>query len=431
MNQPPKIKIGKWSRPVKGANGKPAKVKRHTVNFRCPETGKKRRLSFKTKAQAEAHREVLRAEFAGDNYFNPNTNPTVSEVADHWLEAKRGTIKPQTVKSYKCHLVPIVGPLLQGTAQERGLHAITGDKPHRDAKLLLMLGDYKVSELTSAQLRRWHSLVREECGAFTSIRCMSFLKSILALAEEDFGVRTCKIPSNLPRRKHKPKKEILSPDEVAMLIAYAQIDKAKGIYYAFPFLTGVRVSEQLALRWADFDLDAGIISIRRVQERNGSTTDTTKTEAGTREVPLSATLRAMLMEWRLRRPRIDGELYRVFPSLGPPQQWPLPRVGGSGPLLYGNYRKRYWAPCLKAAGVKHVGHHSARHSFVSTLQAQGVEVELVAKLAGHSNPAVTLGHYTQAVRGGAEAVALLDRAYQGGVTHLAHSKMDLYLDQPN
>jgi len=59
-----------------------------------------------------------------------------------------------------------------------------------------------------------------------------------------------------------------------------------------------------------------------------------------------------------------------------------------------------------------VTHHSARHSFVSVLQAQGVEVGLVAKLAGHANPAVTLGHYTQAVRGGAEAVAKLDAVYE-------------------
>ena len=29
---------------------------------------------------------------------------------------------------------------------------------------------------------------------------------------ERFGVRTCKIPSNLARRKSKPKKEILTPD---------------------------------------------------------------------------------------------------------------------------------------------------------------------------------------------------------------------------
>jgi integrase len=94
-----------------------------------------------------------------------------------------------------------------------------------------------------------------------------------------------------------------------------------------------------------------------------------------------------------------------------PQQWPLPRIGGGGPLLYSNFLKRYWRPAFKLAGIRYVTHHSARHSFVSTLQAQGVEVGLVAKLAGHANPAVTLGHYTQAVRGGADALAVLDRAY--------------------
>ena len=121
----------------------------------------------------------------------------------------------------------------------------------------------------------------------------------------------------------------------------------------------------------------------------------------------------MLLEWRLICPRLDGALYRVFPGPGVTRQWPLPRIGGGGPVLYSNFLKRYWKPAFNASGIRYVTHHSARHSFVSTLQAQGVEVGLVAKLAGHANPAVTLGHYTQAVRGGAEALAMLDRAYQG------------------
>jgi hypothetical protein len=45
------------------------------------------------------------------------------------------------------------------------------------------------------------------------------------------------------------------------------------------------------------------------------------------------------------------------------------------------------------------------------MQAQGIEVGLVARLAGHANPTVTLGHYTQAVRGGEEAVKALQAAY--------------------
>ena len=367
----PNISIIIWNRRRKTADGKISRQKRYAASWTCPETGRKRRISFATKAKAEAYRDALVGTFGGERYFNPHTNPTLREVVDHWLEAKRGGVKAQTIRGYRPLLKTITGPLLQGTPQERVHYALTGEKPHRESKLLLML------------------------------------------AEEDFGVRVCAMPTNLAKRKSKPKKEILSPDEVAALIALAKADPERGIFYAFPFLTGVRVSEQLGLLWSDIDLDRNIITICRVQERDGTTTETTKTEAGARDIPISATLRSLLLAWRLVCPRLDGALYRVFPGPGVPQQWPLPRLGGGGPVLYSNFLKRYWKPAFKASGIRYVTHHSARHSFVSVLQAQGVEVGLVAKLAGHASAAVTLGHYTQAVRGGADALALLDRAYQG------------------
>lgn len=80
-------------------------------------------------------------------------------------------------------------------------------------------------------------------------------------------------------------------------------------------------------------------------------------------------------------------------------------------MLYSNFRSRIWATALKRLGFPSVTPHSARHNFISTLQAQGVEIGLVAKLAGHANANVTLGHYTQAVRGGENALAALERAY--------------------
>jgi integrase len=76
----------------------------------------------------------------------------------------------------------------------------------------------------------------------------------------------------------------------------------------------------LGLLWQDIDLDNNTITICRVQERDGSTIDTTKTEAGERTIPISATLRIMLLEWRLACPRLNGELYRVFPGPGIRQQ---------------------------------------------------------------------------------------------------------------
>ncbi len=101
------------------------------------------------------------------------------------------------------------------------------------------------------------------------------------------GDRVCSFPTNLAKRKARPKKDILTPEQVAQLIAYAKTDKDRGIYYAFPFLTGMRVSEQLGLLWQDIDLDNNTITICCVQERDGSTSDATKTEAGERSIPIS------------------------------------------------------------------------------------------------------------------------------------------------
>lgn len=101
----------------------------------------------------------------------------------------------------------------------------------------------------------------------------------------------------------------------------------------------------------------------------------------------------------------------MFPTPGKRQPWPLPRKGGGGALLYSNYRVQYWLPFLKKLGLPPVTPHSARHSYISTLQAEGVEIALVAKIAGHSNPAVTLGIYTQAMRSGDAAADALEKAY--------------------
>ena len=89
------------------------------------------------------------------------------------------------------------------------------------------------------------------------------------------------------------------------------------------------------------------------------------------------------------------------------------RRNGGRTLVYANFRNRYWQPALAGLGLPYVVPHSARHVFISTLQAKGIEVGLVAKLAGHANATVTLAHYTQAVRGGADALSALEQAYTG------------------
>ncbi len=405
------ISITKRVRRRRYPNGVVRRLERWVANYRDPKTGQRRQEFFERAKDAQRRRSELLGQVASGSYVDERAAPTMVEAVDHYLADRAGKVKPNTLAGQRIVAKHIAGPWLAGTREQRATYVASGRVP-KGARLLPMLGATKLPDLTTAAIRAWHGEVVLHCGAYTANRAASLLRSVLALAEEDFGVRAPSMPNNLARRRSRDRKAILTTEQIAALIAAAREDPEHGPYCAFPFLAGTRPSEQLGLLWDEVDFEHDLIRIRRIQERDGSLTEVTKTEAGTRDIPMGATLRAMLLDWRVRCPRRGGELHRVFPGPGRLQPWPKPRLGGGGALLYQNFRKRYWQPVFAKLGLPYVTPHSARHSFISTLQAQGIEVGLVAKLAGHASAVVTLGHYTQAVRGGEAAVAALERAYQ-------------------
>lgn len=404
------INITKRERHRRLKSGEIAIHTRYVLNFRDPRTGSRKQLFFARQKDAQLKASEIAAAVKIGTYAQERTTLTVKEAVQNWLDDREGNVKERTFKGYKHVARSITDPLLIGTPRQRAEYTTTGELP-KGTRIEHLLGAVKVTELTTADIRSWHKLLTKEVGSFTANRAKTYLQAALVLAAEDHNIRPPAMPSKLGRGRQKTKKAILTPEQVAILIKAARDDLERGIYYAFPFLTGTRPSEQLALLWEDVDFDKNVIRIRRMQEMDGSVSNMTKTAAGTRDIPMSTTLREMLLAWRVRCPRKGGELYRVFPGLGQRQEWPKPRVGGGNTLLYSNFRSRFWAPALKHLGLPYVTPHSARHCFISTRQAQGIEVGLVAKLAGHSNAVVTLGHYTQAVRGGEAALEALERAY--------------------
>jgi integrase len=404
-------KITKREMKRKRRTGEIVTLTRYVLNYRDPKTGTRTQRFFERQKEAqEAHGQLL-LEIKEGTYAKRRDVPTVEQAFDHWLEDRRGQIKPRTLRAYEDFRPYIVGPLLIGTKQQRVQYGFTGKLPE-GCSMREMLGRIKLTELTTAEIRIWAKLVADQVGQHTSNKARVHLGTILALAAEDFNVRPPLLPKRTGRGKHKEKKAILTPAQVKTLLEYAQRDKDYGTYIAFPFLTGTRPSEQLGLLWDDVDFEKRLIHIRRMQEINGSITNVTKTSAGTRTIPMSNLLHDTLLEWKPRCPHRDSQPRRVFPNIGFRAQWPKPRKAGGGPLLYGNFRGRVWRNALRNAGVPYVTPHSARHGFISTLQAQGVELGLVAALVGHSNATVTLGVYTQAVRGGEDAVEALARAFQ-------------------
>ena len=334
---------------------------------------------------------------------------TVANAVDYWLKNREHEVRENTLRSYRQASSYIVGPLLIGDRIDRHYFSRRGTlKP--GSRFLVMLGPKQISQLTTAEIRTWHKLLTIQVGDYTANVAKKFLRAALCLAAEDFVVSVPSMPTRLGRGRPRRKKAILTTGQVGELLDAARLDTHRGIYYAFPFLTGVRPSEQLALLWQDVCLNTGVVNIRRTQLPNGSVSELTKTAASARQIPISPLLKTMLVNWRPICPTIMGNDLRVFPCLG---------MGGgkhhktSGrPLSYTNFIYTYWRPALRALGLPNVTPHSARHTFISTLQASGIEVGLVAKLVGHANVTVTLSHYTQAVRGGEGALEALEEAYK-------------------
>lgn len=407
------IGITKRERRRKLKSGKTVTNVRYVVQWTDPKTGNRHQRFFERKRDAEDKRNELITSYDRGTYSTQRSTLTVAAALEALVESRKSSVRENTLVSYRQDIRYIVGPLLTREGREAKIRSGKGVAP-KNAPLVSCIGHIKVQDLTTRDIRAWHRRICEEVSISAANRAKQFLRAAIELAAEDYEFRPPAMPRGLPRKKGKEGKSVLNAAQIAQLLASAKADPEKGIYYAFPFLTGTRISEQLGLFWQDVDFEANTIHIHQTQRRDdGLLIELTKTEAGQRSIPMPTTLRTMLLAWRVRCPRKDGKLERVFPAFGNVRAWPKPRANGGGPMLYHNFLTRIWHPALKRARLPPVTPHSARHAYISGLQAHGAEVGLAAKLAGHKNPVVTLAYYTHATRSGEDVVAALDEAFAG------------------
>jgi integrase len=175
---------------------------------------------------------------------------------------------------------------------------------------------------------------------------------------------------------------VLTAEEIGKLLS-----KLEGVYYVMAFLaavTGLRVSELLALKWEDLDVAAGEIYLTRaiVCQHVGPL----KTAASQKPIPMDAGLAALLLDWRGKCLYNQSTDY-VFASA---------EKHGKQPLWPSSAMANHIRPAAKRAGiVKHVRWHVFRHSFATLLKGNGEDVKTVQESLRHADSKVTLDTYTQ------------------------------------
>jgi integrase len=412
-----RTKITKREVQKKHRDGRISVLDRYVLHFKDPATGKRRMKYFERLKDAETAQNDLIKGVDTMRRRKDGKTPNLREAVEYWLESKKQVVSPNTHRAYSQVATDyIIGPAFRSTAIEKYNYALTNKLPE-GARLVPMLGgDRKIEAITTAEIRMWYQRMLTVTTPYTAKVARKHLSSIFRLIEEDYEIRLARMPTRpgpAPRRKAR---KLLTEEQVRLVLEEAQRDKKWGAYYAFLFLTGARPSEMLGLLWEDVDLNAGRVRICRTQEPNSTKLkDVPKTDAGVREIPLNATLLTLLKEWQERCPRIKGKLYRVFPiQPNENQRGRSPEPDSDYGLTLSNFRMRVWYPMLERLGLPRISIYATRHLAISYLQAQGVEVGLVAKIAGHSSPRITLQYYTHAIRENDGIMDKLDQAYGVG-----------------
>jgi integrase len=80
---------------------------------------------------------------------------------------------------------------------------------------------------------------------------------------------------------------------------------------------------------------------------------------------------------------------------------------GGGPLVYQNWRNRFWLPACTTVGLEGLGFHDLRRLNATGLVMEGVDVKTIQSRLGHSDPRLTLAVYAQATNEADRAAAEL------------------------
>lgn len=229
--------------------------------------------------------------------------------------------------------------------QERVAHPYRG----KAEKALALLG----AEAKEARLKAWASAHTKTVSKATINREIACLRKILNKAVD------WKLLPNNPLRGVKLfderefiRKRYLKPDEIRLLIECCT--PAIRNVVTFALYTGRRHGEILGMRWQDVDLKNGYVYFPRTKKKEPD------------QVAIS--------------PRAQ----EVLESLGSGDRGEFvfnKERGGAGPL---RYTRRQFKAALTKAGIKDFRFHDLRHTAVSYMMMNGIDLKTIAELVGHT-----------------------------------------------
>jgi integrase len=276
--------------------------------------------------------------------------------------------------------------------QRRGSKGVSADRFASKARIVPTLGALEVTKTTTKRIRDWHTglastpkLVRTKASAdkratkaldaknpeavrarrSTANRILTILKAAL-----NYAFHEGRVASDEAWRKVKPFREV-DAAVVRFLTAAETVRLANAAEPPFrelvqgALLTGCRYGELTRMKVADFNAEAGVVTVRT--SKAGKPRHVVLTEEGKR---LFAALSAGRMGGALVFRKDPEKAWRASE-----QQRPLEEA------------------CRRAKIEPAATFHVLRHTYASSLAMKGVPMGVIAAQLGHSDTRMTEKHY--------------------------------------
>jgi integrase len=244
--------------------------------------------------------------------------------------------------------------------------------------------------LSPSDVRSFLAAKRAAGLSVTTVKQLhAILRSALAHAvREDLIARNVArlvvVPS-APRCDVQP----LTVVEARRLLVAASEDRYRALWVLL-LTAGLRRGEVLGLRWADLDLDNGVLRVRQTLQRAGGRLQLVppKSERSRRSVPLASMAVVALRDHRLK-------MAREFLTRGQRlSDDDLVFLTAKGTPVEPRNLNRSFVALLRAAKLRHIRLHDLRHTCATLLLAQGIPARVVMETLGHSAIAVTMNTYS-------------------------------------
>lgn len=330
--------------------------------------GKRKHKQFATKKLADEFLLTARGEVRAGVHVAASDSITVDRAAKLWLaHVEKLGRERSTVDRYAETYSGLIKPKFGASK----LTALTA--PAIQTYIDELVGTMSISSLKKVK------------GAFVSIYKFASARGYAA----SNPARDVTLPDG---RRGRQRPEMPSKDELRRILQSTPPRWQPFIRLAT--VTGMRASELRGLQWKDVDTTSGMIKVRRRVDKYNEF-GPPKSEAGTRDIPISAATVSMLTAWQKDCPASDLDL--VFPtSTG--------AVEGHANLLHRVFHPAQLAASVavnsdkvdndgKPIMVAKYGLHALRHAAAALFIEQGFPPKKVQSLMGHASLAMTYDVY--------------------------------------